>query len=109
MSDTNSTTEQATTARLTAEDLDQIAEGIECFIMNGDPNVDAIWQPYVDQLKAQRAVLAAAADLLAALKGILTARPELWGDQVVDGRTVLTIDADAADAADRAIAKAEGR
>jgi hypothetical protein len=48
-------------------------------------------------------------ELLAALKGILAARPELWGDQVVNGRTVLSIDASAADAADAAIAKAEGR
>jgi len=60
-----------------------------------------------DRLKAH--LLAAAPDLLAALKGILAARPELWGDSVVNGRTVLTIDEDAAFAADAAIAKAEGR
>lgn len=36
---------------LTQEDIDQVIEGIECFIQNGDPNVDAIWQPYIDKLK----------------------------------------------------------
>ena len=47
--------------------------------------------------------------LLAALKGILAGRPELWGDSVVNGRLALKIDEEAVDAADAAIAKAEGR
>jgi hypothetical protein len=41
--------------QLTADDCAEIADGIEHFIMNGDANVDAIWQPYVDKLKAAAA------------------------------------------------------
>jgi hypothetical protein len=41
-------------ARLTVADIDQIIEGIEHFIMNGDPEVDQIWQPYIDKLKVLR-------------------------------------------------------
>jgi len=48
------------TEPLTIEDIDQIADGIEHFIMNGDPPVDAIWQPYIDKLQAQRALIVAA-------------------------------------------------
>lgn len=39
-------------APLTREDIAQIIEGIEEFIVSGDPNVAEIWQPYVDKLKA---------------------------------------------------------
>lgn len=42
--------------QLSNADIAQIIEGIEHFIMNGDPAVDAIWQPYVDKLAALRAV-----------------------------------------------------
>lgn len=41
---------------LSDEDIARIIDGIEQFIMNGDPEVDAIWQPYVDRLAALRAV-----------------------------------------------------
>lgn len=57
-------------AALTVEDIDQIVDGIEHFIMDGDPDVDAIWQPYVDKLRAQRLLLAAAPKLLDALERI---------------------------------------
>jgi hypothetical protein len=40
------------TNMLTAEDIAQIVEGIENFIMCGDPAVDALWQHYVDKLNA---------------------------------------------------------
>lgn len=36
--------------------------------MNGDPQVDEIWQPYVTLLRANRTVLATAPDLLASLR-----------------------------------------
>lgn len=42
---------------LTPADVDQIAEGIENFIMDGDPEVDGIWQPYVDKLRALQQLL----------------------------------------------------
>ena len=43
---------EAPQGRLTKADIKQIAEGIEHFIMNGDPLVDEIWQPYIDKLRA---------------------------------------------------------
>jgi hypothetical protein len=44
---------------LTADDCAQIADGMEHFIMDGDGGeVDAIWQPFVDKLKAQARLLA---------------------------------------------------
>jgi hypothetical protein len=43
------------TNMLTVEDIAQIVEGIENFIMCGDPAVDALWQPYVDKLNALKA------------------------------------------------------
>jgi hypothetical protein len=33
-------------------DIDQIIEGIEHFIITGDPEVQGIWQPYIDKLRA---------------------------------------------------------
>ncbi len=42
---------------LTVDDLAQIAEGIEHFIMGGDPAVDAVWQSYVDGLDVLRTAL----------------------------------------------------
>jgi hypothetical protein len=41
---------------LTAADIDQIIEGIEYFIIEGYPEVDRVWQPYIaklEQLKAR--------------------------------------------------------
>lgn len=64
MSTPESTTEHAPTLA----DIDQIAEAIENFVMDGDAEVDAIWQPYVDQLRTHRAALAAAPDLLNACR-----------------------------------------
>jgi len=90
------TTTPHTPGSLTGGDIDEIAAGIEHFIMNGDAEVDAIWQPYVDKLKSQRATLAAAPDLLAALKAMLFAPATRNERRLVD-------------AADAAIAKAEGR
>lgn len=58
-------------AGLTTEDIDQIAEGIEHFVIgvvDPDPEVADIWQPYIDQLLASRTLLAAASDLLASLR-----------------------------------------
>ena len=49
------------------------------------------------------------AELLAALKALLAERPELWGDEVVNGITDFPIDEAALFAADAAIAKAEGQ
>jgi hypothetical protein len=43
---------EAQGSRLTADDYEQIAEAIEEFIMNGDPEVDAGWQSYFDKLRA---------------------------------------------------------
>lgn len=86
-------------AALTLDDVDQIAEGIEHFIIgivDANPHVAAIWQPYIDQLKAQRSELAASHDLLVALK---EAREELDLNGAVD--MVQQIDA--------VIAKVEGR
>jgi hypothetical protein len=37
---------------LTNADIDQIVEGIEEFIISGDEEVDAIWQPYIAKLNA---------------------------------------------------------
>lgn len=52
---------------LTPDDVAQIIEGIEHFIMNGDPLVDEIWQPYVEKLRAHAATHAR---LRAALEGL---------------------------------------
>lgn len=68
---TESTTERS--AALTVEDIDQIAEGIDHFIIgtvDPDPEVARIWQPYIDQLKAQRSVLAASSEMLQALREV---------------------------------------
>jgi hypothetical protein len=54
---------------LTADDLAQIAEGIEHFIMNGDPEVDGIWQPYVEKLNAAAAAVPAEGDSLTSSEG----------------------------------------
>jgi len=53
---------------LTLDDIDQIAEGIDEFIIEGYPDVERTWRPYIEKLKAHRALLAAAAELLAMLK-----------------------------------------
>lgn len=39
------------TGPLSADDIAQIIEGIEHFIIEGDPEVAAIWQPYIDKLR----------------------------------------------------------
>jgi hypothetical protein len=74
MTQTAVSRERTTTARtappLTVADIDQIIEGIEEFVMNGNPEVDAIWQPYVNQLKAHRALLVSALDMLQALREV---------------------------------------
>lgn len=62
---------------LTVEDIDQIVEAIELFLMNGRPRdaddreLNATWQPYVDKLKALRAefVERARVDVPAHLEG----------------------------------------
>jgi hypothetical protein len=45
--------------RLTIDDIDQIIEGIDHFIISGDPAVQEVWQPYLDKLAALRAGLEA--------------------------------------------------
>lgn len=45
---------------LRADDIDSIVEGIEHFIMNGDPEGDRLWQPYINKLNALRAAIAKA-------------------------------------------------
>lgn len=73
---------------LTVEDLEQIAEGIGEFIIAGNPEVEAIWQPYLDKLAALRAdlaatrAIAAAPELLDRVKDavlVLEALRENWG------------------------------
>lgn len=46
-------------ALLTLEDIDTIIEGIDHFIIGTDDDADliAIWQPYMDKLKALRAAM----------------------------------------------------
>jgi hypothetical protein len=39
---------------LTPNDIAQIIEGIELFIIGGDPAVREVWQPYIDKLQALR-------------------------------------------------------
>lgn len=39
---------------LTAEDIEQIIEGIEHFIVGNDEDLELIWQPYIDKLNALR-------------------------------------------------------
>ncbi len=41
-------------SRLTKDDCETIAEGIDHFIIgiDADPEVERIWQPYIDKLKA---------------------------------------------------------
>lgn len=43
---------------LTVEDIDQIAEGIDLFIVEGFPDLVEVWQPYIDKLNALRAIVA---------------------------------------------------
>lgn len=38
---------------LTREDLEQIAEGIDHFVIDGDPRNRQIWQRYIDELRAE--------------------------------------------------------
>jgi hypothetical protein len=46
---------------MTCEDVDQLVEGIEHFIIGGDhPDVRDIWQPYIDKLNALRVAIAKA-------------------------------------------------
>lgn len=44
---------------LTIADIDQIIEAIENFVMGPgeDPELDAIWQPYIDKLNVLRAAI----------------------------------------------------
>lgn len=62
-----------------------------------------------EEVEANARLIAAAPDLLAALKAILEGRPELWGDDVHDGITDFPIEEAALFAADEAIKKAEGQ
>lgn len=39
---------------LTVDDVDQIIEGIEHFIIKNDRDVAAIWRPYIAKLEALR-------------------------------------------------------
>jgi hypothetical protein len=41
---------------MTNEDIDQIVQGIEEFIICGDPDVQEIWQPYIDKLNELKSV-----------------------------------------------------
>lgn len=96
--------EASAVSSLTAEDIDQIAEGIEHFIIgivDPDPEVAAIWQPYIEQLKAQRTQLAAVPNLTAALKALV----EMYGPSSDYGHEARMAWA----AGEAAIAKAEGR
>ena len=43
---------------MTVEDIDQIVEGIEYFIIGGDDDLAPIWQPYIDKLQALKAAIA---------------------------------------------------
>jgi hypothetical protein len=48
-------------AAMTCDDVDQLVEGIEHFIIGGDhPDVRDIWQPYIDKLNALRVAIAKA-------------------------------------------------
>ena len=42
---------------MTVDDVDQIAEGIWEFIIAGNPELEVIWQPYLDKLAALQAPL----------------------------------------------------
>lgn len=44
-------------ARLTVDDIDQIVEGMDHFIISGDPDVEEVWQPFLDKLALLRADL----------------------------------------------------
>lgn len=64
---TDSTTETVTpTPALTADDIDQIVDGLDNFCIGPVENdqLRAIWQPCIDKLKAHRSRLVAAPDLL---------------------------------------------
>lgn len=37
---------------LTPADIDQLVEGIQEFIIAGDGQLETIWQPYIDKLRA---------------------------------------------------------
>lgn len=54
-------------ATLTPDDIDQIVEGIEHFIIGGDRDVElqAIWQPYIDKLRALRSIISESGRMLA--------------------------------------------
>ncbi len=42
---------------LTPEDIDQITEGIEEFIIEGYKDIARVWQPYIDKLNALKAAV----------------------------------------------------
>ena len=42
---------------LTPADIDQIAEGIDHFVIGNNDDVAEIWQPYIDKLKALKAAI----------------------------------------------------
>lgn len=47
-------------AALSIDDIDQIIEGIEQFIVSGDPDVREAWQEYIDKLQALRSAIVSA-------------------------------------------------
>ena len=58
---------------LSVDDIDQIIEGIDHFVIGTEPDIEVIWQPYLDKLAALRKdlrLVAAAPELLAALKAM---------------------------------------
>jgi len=52
MPNENSLTEKPATPALTPDDIDQIIEGIEEFIIEGYKDIALVWQPYIDKLNA---------------------------------------------------------
>jgi hypothetical protein len=99
MVDTETLTQSNT---LTVDDIDQIIEGIEEFIIEGYADVAKTWQPYIDKLEASKHLLVATTDLRAALRDFVAMYADLKGAIGPSVRAKIA-------AAEAAIAKAEGR